>query len=461
MFIIIASFIFIALLISTFFNPFIGLIGFTVSLYLKFAAYNPLLYYFHITRLLGIIILIVILVKGRNRKIHFFDSRQSKWLLMLFSLMIFTIFTSIWRGNTVDFLGDFLKIVIAYFLVVNIVDSPQRLRLIIWTMVLSMLYCVLVSIKAYYASGAIYEGGRMFGGFSGALFGDPNDMAMGMIILIPFLYFDLFGKKGFVLKISEILIIAVFLWGIVLTQSRGGFLGFGVMLACLWLKSKRKVLIFLLGIFVCIGLWQASPQAFKDRMMTIETAKEQDGSAIIRLNAWQAGLNMMTHHLFGVGAGNFREGFVRYRPLCLIDFPWKRRVAHNMFVEVGGEMGFPGLIIFLTLIFSSLKAFYGIKKKIIGNTSLLSDQAHEIIVFSDAGFISLVSYCSAGMFLSQNYNFILYYLIAFSVVLERLATGYFEKLREAETSAPQKKKEKEWKSKAVSGQLADRKMEDG
>ena len=62
----------------------------------------------------------------------------------------------------------------------------------------------------------------------------------------------------------------------------------------------------------------------------------------------------MTHRIFGVGAGNFGEGFVMYRPPDAVDVSGERRVAHNMFIQVGGETGFVGFVIFIFLIGSSL-----------------------------------------------------------------------------------------------------------
>ena len=49
----------------------------------------------------------------------------------------------------------------------------------------------------------------------------------------------------------------------------------------------------------------------------------------------------------------------------------------------------------------------------------MSEKASEIRILADATYLSLFGYCAAGMFLSQANNFILYYLIAFSVVLEK------------------------------------------
>ena len=131
----------------------------------------------------------------------------------------------------------------------------------------------------------------------------------------------------------------------------------------LWLKNKRKVLVTVVGIVVLSGIWQVAPQSYRDRILSIQTAADDDNAAISRMDAWKAGQNMMTHRLFGVGGGNFGEGFVLYRPLDAVDAPGTRRAAHNMFIQVGGETGFPGLLIFLLMIGETFKGLNRVKRK--------------------------------------------------------------------------------------------------
>ena len=413
----------ILLAISVFFlivyKPLFGLYLFTVLLYLKPEIFGAIFSLLHITRVVGFLTLIAFIFQaGKKGGIKYFNDAQSRWLVALGIVMCFSLLTSIWRGNTVGFLLNFVKVYVAYFLIINLVSSLKQYRAIVWAMVASMACIGLASIKAYYNLGGLVSGERMFGAYSGALFGDPNDMAMGFIMLLPFFYYDLFRGAFILRKVVLLVLIGIFLWGIVLTQSRGGFIGLAVMLFVLWLRSKRKVLLAVLGIIILISGWQVAPQSFKDRMMTIRTAGEEDNAAISRLNAWNAGRNMMTQRVFGVGAGNFGEGFILYRPPDAVDVPGERRVAHNMFMQVGGETGFAGLVIFIVLVCSSFISLNKSRRNISKYGVTTKEDKREILLLIDATFLSLVGYCASGMFLSQAYNFVLYYLIGFSVVLK-------------------------------------------
>ena len=401
------------------FNPFVGLYLFTIILYLKPEIFGSIFSFLHVARMVGFLTLIALFFQaGKKGGIKYFNDTQSRWLVVLGIVMCFSMLTSIWRGNTVGFLLNFLKVYVAYFLIINLVSSLKQYRAIVWAMVASMAYIGVVSIRTYYSLGESLSGERMFGAFRGALFGDPNDMAMGFIMLLPFLYYDLFRGSLILRKAVLLVLIGIFLWGIVLTQSRGGFIGLAVMLFVLWLRSKRKVLLAVLGIIILILGWQVAPQSFKDRMMTIRTSAEEDNDVISRLNAWHAGWNMMTHRIFGVGAGNFGEGFVMYRPPDAVDVLGERRVAHNMFMQVGGETGFVGLFIFIFLIGSSFLSLNKVKQRILKDRTAIKEDKRGIELLIDATFLSLIGYCASGMFLSQAYNFVLYYLIGFSVVLK-------------------------------------------
>ena len=262
------------------FNPFVGLYLFTIILYLKPEIFGSIFSFLHVTRMVGFLTLIAFFFQaGKKGGIKYFNDAQSRWLVALGIVMCFSMLTSIWRSNTVSFLLNFIKVYVAYFLIINLVSSLKQYRAIVWAMVASMAYIGLVSIRAYYSLGESLSGERMFGAFSGALFGDPNDMAMGFIMLLPFLYYDLFRGSLILRKVVLLVLIGIFLWGIVLTQSRGGFIGLAVMLFVLWLRSKRKVLLAVLGIIILIFGWQVAPQSFKDRMMTIRDCPKEDAAS--------------------------------------------------------------------------------------------------------------------------------------------------------------------------------------
>ncbi|MEW5894156.1 MAG: O-antigen ligase family protein [Candidatus Omnitrophota bacterium] len=401
------------------FNPFFGLYVFTILLYLKPNLFGSVFVILHLTRVVGFVTFMVFLFKTRRKGVvRFSQNIQSLLLLMFFGALGLSLITSVWRSNSLETALNFIKVLVAYFLIVNLVDTLKRCRMIIWAMVVSMLFVASFSLYSYYVSGDVYQGRRLFGAFHGTLFGEPNELAMAFVMLLPFLYYDLFRQGAAIRKAAQSGIMGIFLWSFILTQSRGGLLGMSVMLFTLLLRSRRKILFAVIGFFLIAGAWQIAPDAFKERMMTIRTAADEDAAAMSRIDAWKAGVNMMKSRLFGVGVGNFGEGFVRYRSEGAVDVPGMRRAAHNMFVQVGGETGVPGLTVFIIMLVTAFRSLNNVKRKILLEGREGAGDRREIYLLADATFVSFVGYCASGIFLSQGYNFILYYLIAFSVILE-------------------------------------------
>jgi len=160
---------------------------------------------------------------------------------------------------------------------------------------------------------------------------------------------------------------------ILLTQSRGAFLGLLVGFGPSLLASLRKrpslmapVLAVLVGVAVLVPAvsWhrlatlttltseETSAEAHQDRTLL---AREDrfiliaEDSARQRFEILKTGLHMAASHpLLGVGIGGYREANARYAPEL------GERDAHNTYVSLAVEMGLPGLLLWLGLVGSVL-----------------------------------------------------------------------------------------------------------
>ena len=152
------------------------------------------------------------------------------------------------------------------------------------------------------------------------IFGDPNDLAMSLVIAVPFL-FGAALKRGRAVTARALVGVALGLviYALFLTQSRGGYLGFAA--ACAGYAYRRFGRgWFILAIAVMAGILIA---AGTSRMQDLNANED---SAQGRIEAWSEGLQMLkTHPVLGVGYGSFTD----YHP----------RVAHNSFVHACAETG--------------------------------------------------------------------------------------------------------------------------
>lgn len=391
-----------------FIYPFFGLILFTLFLYLRPADIFFTLISFHLAKVVGLTTLIAMCINQTINKKQIYKRCPEVYLVTaLFIVVFLSIPTSIWGTNSLDYAIGFLKICIGFFLIINLVTTMTRFKVLVASMVFSGSILAIAAVNSYLHGIDLAAGYRAKGIVSG-MFGDPNYLALSLIILIPFSYCLVLRTKNIIGKIIFMVTLISFLAGTIVTFSRGGMLGLAVVLLLLLIKTpKKKTTIFIA--LILLLLVPFVPQKYWERGKTI-TEYKADAAIISRIDAWKAGISMMVHRPFGVGAGNFGEGFVLYRHKEAIDPSSFRRVAHNSFIEIGGETGILGLILFITLIIFSMKELKKIDK--INEEKTLS--------FAQATFISLVGYCFSAFFISQAYNWILYYFVSFSVVLKEL-----------------------------------------
>jgi O-antigen ligase len=149
---------------------------------------------------------------------------------------------------------------------------------------------------------------------------------------------------------------------LLLTQSRGGLLGFAAgSLVVALLASRLSRELAYVGIILAVPLLLVVPagRAGVERFaasVTAITANEQvtseNWSVQERVAHWKAGLHMLeTYPLTGVGAGNYNA---RYREMTTV---WRFRIprghAHHSALQMGAQAGYTGLIVYMVLLFTA------------------------------------------------------------------------------------------------------------
>jgi putative inorganic carbon (hco3(-)) transporter len=195
-------------------------------------------------------------------------------------------------------------------------------------------------------------------------------------------------------------VLALLIFSIVATQSRGGILALGAVVFYLWMKSDGKML-GVIGIVFIIGFILAvAPPEFFQRMQTMtETGENMEGSAAGRIAAWTAGVKMaLDHPLTGVGAGHFPVKYgVEYRPegTGASEVPW--HTAHSNYFVILGELGFPGLTFLLAVLIGNFSAMERVYKEIKAHGRDADRTIRRLILMLNA---SLVAFIVGGAFLT-------------------------------------------------------------
>lgn len=139
---------------------------------------------------------------------------------------------------------------------------------------------------------------------------------------------------------------------LILTQSRGGILGFGVALLVVAVARDRRWswLVLSLAVVGTLGVALYGPQPTLELVMGGGTAGVVR-SAESRLELFSRGIYMLQDFPFtGIGPGMFPKVLPILYPLFLVDPSTELPHVHNIYLQVGIDHGFPGLVAYLALV---------------------------------------------------------------------------------------------------------------
>ena len=232
-----------------------------------------------------------------------------------------------------------------------------------------------------------------------------NELALATLMVLPLMFFLLTEVKNKWIKFALMAGIGFSVLSVIASYSRGAFLAMIVTAAFLWLKSRIKIPLAMIGFIFGLAALPMIPQHWWDRMNTIETY-EQDASAMGRINSWAMAFNLAKSRPLG---GGFRTFGPTAFGLYALN-PSKVHDAHSIYFEVMAEQGFIGLLLFLGILGTTwLLANRNIK------LAKENEKAEWTANLSRMIQVSIVAYMSGGAFLGLAYWDLPYHLV--SIVL--------------------------------------------
>jgi O-antigen ligase len=241
------------------------------------------------------------------------------------------------------------------FITVTLIDNKKRLNRVFLVAIGSMGLASLYVIREWQKWHSISADFRGWGGMSG----DPNYFTMGAIMWLPIAVFLARSGNRWERIYSKVATLVI-LVAVVLSASRGGFIGLSVSLLYLLMRSKRRVRNAILVTVIAVPLLTLFPASPLRRLVKPSAGDTQ--AANIRLALWGAGLQMVQQNpLSGIGIGQFKPAVRAYLPDPTYDF-----IAHNTYLEAAAELGVLGLLAFVGMLIASLLA---LRRVVNGDTS--------------------------------------------------------------------------------------------
>lgn len=331
-------------------------------------------------------------------------------LVALVLLAGFSVLFSIWRSYTLMYFFDIIaKHLLMFYLIVKTMDSRRMVRVYMASLVVSGGFLALLTVRA----------GRVWGGrveLQTAY--DANDLAMILVAVLAVTVAGCFVLRGF-RRWGLHAVAAALLLAIMMTGSRGGFLGLLAVAGYLLLArfptaagsvtsrlSPLKLTAIALGIGLLIAL---VPDYTWERMRTLtepsadyNITDEKTG----RLAIWRRGMAGVLDNPLGHGLASFEVFYAQRTGIY--------KAAHNTYIQIAVELGVVGLMLFLALLVLSWRTAGRIVRALhtIVRRRPLTD-AECVLGASAVGLRgALIGYFVTSVFLSAAYTPLPYVLMA-------------------------------------------------
>jgi probable O-glycosylation ligase (exosortase A-associated) len=329
------------------------------------------------------------LVSGEFRKFRL--DLTAALLILLWVLMTISTIFSLAPERSWPKWDEFSKIILYALVLQSFLTTKARIHALIWLLVLCLGFYGVKGGAIFILSG----GSSQFTGPPGTQIEDRNHLALAILMVIPLMNYLRLHSAHVWIRLGLLAAMLLSVLAVMGTYSRGGFIGLVVLGAMIWLRSTHKLSSLLLVAAAAVLVSYVAPPAWLNRMGTIQTADQEDGSFKSRLVAWETYFAAANDRpLTGAGpyALNSASVFFRYQPYETgIAFQnTKPRAAHSIFLQVLGELGYPAFaayIIMLTRILTNgIAANAAMTNYVARNSQLpLESMRISVVVFLVSG----------------------------------------------------------------------------
>jgi probable O-glycosylation ligase (exosortase A-associated) len=294
---------------------------------------------------------------------------------------------------------EMLKILAPFLVGVTLLSTPAEWRILLWTIVAATGY-IGFEMNLQYVRGFNQVGAYGYGGMDNNSFGIALVTTLGPAFALAVM------EKRLWLRVTAAVCAAAILHTILLTFSRGAFVGLLVLgVATFLIMPKRPKYLLALLLISLVTFRFVGPQ-LADRFSTVfVSADERDASSESRLLLWQDCVDMaLTHPLFGVGPRHF--------PIHASDYGWPPgKEAHSVWMQTFAETGFPGV--------SFLLLFFGwtmVRMWPIARARITDENRLEVGVATGV-MLGIIGFVVAGQFVSLTGLEVPYYIALTGLVL--------------------------------------------
>ncbi len=275
----------------------------------------------------------------------------------------------------------FVSVMLLFFLIIVMVDTPQKLEILMWVLLLSGFFSsIIVLLETFLgirllsssqaAATASFEGQARSAGAS-----DYNPTTAAHMLLATTIIAGVMLVQHPRMRWLSFLALVVGIVALVLTFARSAVVAFAVIAVIFaWQNRQHKLFAFSLCLILLVMAAAVPfvPDLFWTRMWTLVDIG-LDRTLLRRISYNLIGLELLAQHpILGIGPGNFP---FYYASDEFRWFPGREplpRQLHNTYLEVAAETGLLGLSAFLAVMISSLRRAVQAAAANVGSVSAMA-----------------------------------------------------------------------------------------
>lgn len=316
-------------------------------------------------------------------------------------------------GSASFILAVYSKTLLFCFLLALGIRDARDLYTLVWAYAVS---CGVLAFFSMFVFG-LSSGG---GGLSrlGSLYTyDANDICVVMVVGLAAVLLLLQVAKGLP-RAALVLILAGIGATFARSGSRGGFLGLVVFgaAALVLVNNVSVVRRGSLLLIVAVALAAFAPDGYWDQMRTVLAPKDDYNFSSVdgRKALMTRGIGYMASYpVFGIGIDNFWRAECNISGEAVGNGGIRCGAPHNSYVEVGSELGVPGLLVWASIVLSGIVALLKLRRRL--PRAWRRGTSTERFLYSATHFFALgaLGFAVTSFFVSFAWMDVLYVLAAY------------------------------------------------
>ncbi len=322
---------------------------------------------------------------------------------------------SYWPGGSVMLLPDFLKTLVAFWLLGTLVDTPARLRRVAWMLSVLAVPLAMTGIRNFLSGAFMTESVHLvqrIRGYDAPLTDNPNDLALMLNLILPLTIALLLIERRPRARVLLTGMALISVAAILLTFSRAGFLTLVITTLLygrrLFTGARRGWVVAAVVLALVAASWL--PSNYVNRLGTITNIEaDPTGSAQERWRDTVAATSFaLAHPMLGAGFGMNAVALNEERGAF-----WK--AVHNVYLQIAVELGLPGLLLFVLLLIGAIRSVHVVRQGTAGDPAL-----RDLSQLAEGLYISLLAFTVEALFHPVAYQFYFYFIAGLVVALRAI-----------------------------------------